>query len=697
MLVKNHLFPNDQKDLDRGIVADTQPEPLISGKCTGADDECRCAIFELAGVGMALADDQQRLVLANRTLCRMLGREPEEIVGHPLVDLIHPLDRDGFCAQTSRLWCGQLDHLVLEQRFLRKDGAPLWVRLNGSAVHDDDGQFQNLILILDDVTAAKAAAEDMARLHEAAELERRRLRAVLDVLPVGVFITGPEGRILELNPAARDLWGQPPLSNDQREYGEDYRGWWPDGRRLNSADWAMARALKNGESIGGEEVDIETSDGQRKTILNYARPVRDQRGRTVGGVTVNVDITQRKQVLEQLRELNETLEQRVRVGTAEAEQRAGQLRALAMELTRAEQRERRRVAQILHDHHQQLMVAAKLNLAMLQGRVRRPELEQIFQQINEMLDQSIDGMRSLTVELSPAILYDAGLAAGLEWLGRHVKAKYNLPVEIVHDARAEPTSEEISVFLFQAVRELLFNVVKHAGATQVRVEMGLTAEDFIRIRVEDNGNGFKTERLVEGHSEGFGLFSLRERIELIGGVIYMRSEPGMGTTITLQAPRHYAQQAALRHNQESPRHHPPAVPAPAPRPAPEPGEVRRIRVLLVDDHEILREGLAALLQEYPDIEVAGEALDGELAVELARHIQPDVVIMDVAMPRMGGVEATRRITTQKPGTCVIGLSMYEEMSMAEAMLAAGAAAYLPKGCPADQLIATIRECAPAGH
>lgn len=116
----------------------------------------------------------------------------------------------------------------------------------------------------------------------------------------------------------------------------------------------------------------------------------------------------------------------------------------------------------------------------------------------------------------------------------------------------------------------------------------------------------------------------------------------------------------------------------------------RIRVLLVDDHRALRDGLKSLFEDEPDIEVVGEASDGEEAVVLTKRIKPDLVIMDVTMPRMNGIEATRVLSKEFPRVRVIGLSMHEKHEVAKSMLEAGASAYLPKDVPSRLLLAAIR-------
>ncbi len=115
-----------------------------------------------------------------------------------------------------------------------------------------------------------------------------------------------------------------------------------------------------------------------------------------------------------------------------------------------------------------------------------------------------------------------------------------------------------------------------------------------------------------------------------------------------------------------------------------------IRVLIADDHHAVRQVFAIVLSQEPDIEVVGQAFDGQMAVDLAAKFRPDVVLMDLTMPRLNGIEATRAIMSRHPGVRVIGLSMHDSQDVAGAMREAGAVAYLGKDAQTEEIIAAIR-------
>ena len=140
-----------------------------------------------------------------------------------------------------------------------------------------------------------ALSYERARLFEAERETRRHLETVLDALPAGVIIADAQGRILRVNQAFRDAWGGHALAQGMDEY-RIYKGWHPDGRPLADEDWALARALLHGETVRGQEVDIQAFDGTRKTLLNNAAPLRDDAGRVSGGVVAFVDLTERRRL-----------------------------------------------------------------------------------------------------------------------------------------------------------------------------------------------------------------------------------------------------------------------------------------------------------------------------------------------------------------------------------------------------------------
>lgn len=459
-----------------------------------------------------------------------------------------------------------------------------------------------------------------------------------------------------------------------------------------------------------QEHRILLPSGEQRWVLTRGRMQFGAEGRPVAIDGIAMDITETKRIEEDLREsreqfralsqalrdTNERLEQRVKERTDELQRRADQLARLSSELTLTEQRERQRLAQLLHDHLQQLLVGAKFALGIAQNRVP-PDAREPIQQIEELIDESIKASRSLTVELYPPILHEAGLAGGLGWLARWMEDRHGLEVHLRVDLEPMAEREDIRVLLFQSVRELLFNVVKHAGVSEAWVALTLQDAGTMRIVVEDHGCGFDAATLAPDSraagtgDAGFGLLSIRERLALIGGHMQVDSRRDHGTRFTLAAPIQptcVGGARAPRLAAESPAGEPAAgEPARAETAIVEPGET--IRLLLVDDHEVVRQGLSKLLAENSGIEVVGEAADGTEALEQVRRLRPNIVLMDSSMPGMNGVEATRALRKLAPSVQVIGLSMYEERDRAAAMIDAGAAAYLPKSGATHTLIETV--------
>jgi PAS domain S-box-containing protein len=219
-----------------------------------------------------------------------------------------------------------------------------------------------------------------------------------------------------------------------------------------------------------------------------------------------------------------------------AEERASQLRDLAIELCRAEHRERQRIARLLHDHLQQLLVAARFSLAASRRSTTASSRDAAAEQVKVALDEAIESSRSLTADLAPPSLHEEGLFTGLGWLARSMQQKHGLHVDVRKIAEVEPLAEEARIFLYEAVRELLFNVVKHAGVSEASVRLDRLAEGQVRIDVIDQGAGFDMSRAGAGRIGGFGLFQVRERLKCLGGKLEIEAQPGLGSCFTLILP-----------------------------------------------------------------------------------------------------------------------------------------------------------------
>jgi CheY-like chemotaxis protein len=265
----------------------------------------------------------------------------------------------------------------------------------------------------------------------------------------------------------------------------------------------------------------------------------------------------------------------------------------------------------------------------------------------------------------------------IQWLTKKME-KHDLNV-IFNDERQEmkPLDKNIRTTLVQCIRELLFNVVKHANTNEAEVTLTYP-DNYLNATVKDHGNGFDVNNIKQDLSKdgGFGLFSIRERIELLSGRMNIDSAPGKGAEISLMVPLKGANMAEGWESQSKVN---------------ESRQARAsIKILLVDDHEMMREGLKRIIDGEDDIRVVAEAADGKNIMALVHDSRPDVIIMDVNLPGRNGIELTKEIKSELSDIHVVGLSLYDDEEVAQNMRDAGAAAYLTKTEAFETLSSTIR-------
>jgi len=213
------------------------------------------------------------------------------------------------------------------------------------------------------------------------------------------------------------------------------------------------------------------------------------------------------------------------------------LRALASEVALAAERERRRIATGLHDEVGQLLALAKMKVGAAAVAESGEERATQLGDLSKVLDEAIGAIRSLTFELGSPMLEELGLEPALSRLGEEMEAKSGIRVHFQGDGAVAVLPKEVALTLYQAVRELLFNVVKHACTLSAVVSISCSNR-WLRIAVQDEGVGFDPEGLGQcfGRTGGFGLFSLRERLDRLGGRVVLNSEPGGGTRVVLEVP-----------------------------------------------------------------------------------------------------------------------------------------------------------------
>jgi PAS domain S-box-containing protein len=624
-----------------------------------------------------------RIIEVNAALLRLLHFRRDEVIGRTTLDLdvwVDVNDRSHFIQELSA--AGSVRDR--EYRLRTRDGEIVTIHLSAELL--EFAGERCLLSTLVDVTERRRAEEALRESEE-------RLKRAQEIAHLGSWELDLVNDRLSWSDEVYRIFGLEP-----QEFRATYEAFLeavhPDDRA--AVDAAYSESVREGrDTYEVEHRIVRKSTAEVRVVHEKCEHFRDVSGRIIRSIGMVHDVTERKHAEEALRELNATLETKVAERTAQLEHRARQLQRLTLELSEAEDRERRHLAEILHDDLQQQLAAAKFHLSLLSNRARSdPSQQTMIGQVDRMLMDAIQKSRNLSHELSPAVLYQSGLTDALSWLAEQIQTRHGLVVAVDAFGEVSVASDALRTFLYRTAQELLFNVVKHARVGRARIRIRCLGR-CICLSVSDRGRGFDPLDLRE--TAGFGLLSIRERIELLGGRMKIRSAPGHGATFHIVVPDQQEETLLRREESrgvilESPLVSPAAAISGAV--AAQHAEAR-LRVLLADDHEIVREGLASLLQEEAGIEVVGQAANGREAVDLAARLRPDVVVMDVAMPLINGDEATRQIRAHLPQTRIVALSMYEEADLVERMRRAGAETYVLKTAPAEVLLAAIRGQPPA--
>ncbi len=402
---------------------------------------------------------------------------------------------------------GPLRFLVSEIRSMGRDGIKKLSSGGDNEIMELAEAFNAMADSLEKRESARKKAERV--LHEAEE----RLRTVINNAPIvlyavdaaGVFTLlegkGLEGSLMPgeiVGRSALDLYGS--LSVEE-------------GDAVVSVPDVIKRVL-SGETV----YFVSVLSGIY--FENRLVPFNDMYGKINGAIGIALDVTERKRSEEKLHAYQE------------------ELRSLASEMSIIEERERRAIATDLHDHIGQTLAMSKIRLGELKELSGTTPIAKQAAEIQGLIEQAISYTRSLTFELSPPILYELGFEAAVEWLTEQFREKHGLAINFENNGPVNNMDIESGVLIFKGVRELLFNIIKHAHASRARVIISASGGN-VRVTVEDDGIGFLYPSSKAGRKGGiksFGLFSIKEQLHHAGGQLHVRSIPGQGTTVTLEVP-----------------------------------------------------------------------------------------------------------------------------------------------------------------
>ncbi len=367
----------------------------------------------------------------------------------------------------------------------RCDGTLIHVVENLVGHFDDQGELYEIQGYVFDDTERKQAEKALRQNEE-------RFRQLAENIEEVFFLVTPDwNEVLYISPAYEKVWGR----SCQSLY-DSARSWLEAivEEDRPAAVASMEQAVTGRWPKMFPEYRILRPDGTQRWILARCWPIFDSQGNIYRVAGIAEDTTERKVAEEALHTLNATLERKVAQRTEELEHRARQLQKLTLELTQAEERERARIAEILHDDLQQVLAAAKFQMSFLRSRVKgNAEVQEIAGQTRDILVEAIAKSRNLSHELSSPALTQTNLCAAFGWLADQMQTMHGFTI---HLEMADPLgvpSEALRMLLYKAAQELLFNAIKHAGVAEAKLRLRRQAPGLPALSVRP-GPGYRSYR-----------------------------------------------------------------------------------------------------------------------------------------------------------------------------------------------------------
>ena len=421
------------------------------------------------------------------------------------------------------------------------------------------------------------------------------------------------------------------------------------------------------------EFKFEAGAGRPKLVRFTLRPLKDSDIHKVGVVATE---------LTELVEANEALKSNEE-----------SLRQLSARLLQLQDEERRSIARDLHDVTGQKLAIQSMALSGVLSRNSANLDTESQTALTESLAWNKEvaaEIRTLSYLLHPPLLDELGLSSAVNWYvaGFTSRTGINIETDIPPDIpRLSPNAE---VAIFRVLQESLTNVHRYSGSPKAAVRLHSTA-DMIRIEIQDFGKGMESSNTSVTNESvgrfGVGIQGMTERIRQLGGRLVITSVPRRGTLVVAKIP--ISSQAVMPTQGSSTLAPSPSVLG-SELEGPLDGTLRK-RVLIADDHEMVRRGVRNTLQTQLDLEICGEAINGQEAVDKVKSLQPDLVILDINMPVLNGLVAVRQILRSRPQTKILVFSVHDSDQTVQEVHAAGAHGFISKGKDAQHLLRVVRD------
>jgi PAS domain S-box-containing protein len=514
-----------------GMVIDTNEQKRALFELAESEKRFR-AMFENAGIGIALINTERQALAVNDSLVRISGYTREELLSKNGYNLSHPDDREVGIREYRELVAGRLDSYPVQRRYLRKDGKPYWVQQTISAVRDNFGQLSYLVAMVEDIDQQK---QDQERLRES----EARFRAVFDNAAIGVAVISLEGFIIQSNQTFTCLTGY--LEEDLVEAEASLL--FVEGDRPEVHD--LFSSLATGER---DQYLVEKRFIRKDQSIFWGRAnialVRDAGNQPFYIIGMVEDITEQVLSAEKLAaqeaEDRRTLEQRVEERTRELRETNLRLVSEIEHRQRAEQAlarkavegavsaERTRLARDLHDAVTQTLFSASLIAEVLPDLwdLDEAEARRSSDELRQLTRGALAEMRTLLLELRPTALTQARFPDLIKQLTEAVIGRARLPIDLVVEGEYE-LPVDVKVALYRIAQESLNNIVKYARASQVKIYLTLEPSR-VHLEIRDNGAGFEITSIKP---TSLGMRIMRERADSIQAQFQVASIPGGGTTV----------------------------------------------------------------------------------------------------------------------------------------------------------------------